>query len=539
MFTTSLEFLRKNQWIILASIFFIIWKLFLVGILWEGRSVAPEPDDSYEYIARIAAVSDCHSDLFCPYAGVSMADHSGFAYLSYGLIFGLIGKIFSLAPEKTFHLGFYLGTLLLALILPFFLASFTSRRPLIALSILFLAFYHGTGESHGFFWVVPSFFSLILFFILYRFITNKDQQPSSYCIATIFSVIYAFMHPISIYLIFFFPIYLAISFYFTKKYSVSEIRRTLFVIFIVLGSASIQSQYLARTSQQNYYGLGSSLEQTRQIINDFTHDGRSGYRPEYNVVEIGEVSFFTTRIATLNATYFRYILPHWIMIFPFILALWILYFRHEFRLLTFYLSALLFFVTATLFHEFGFRSAIILWPATYILAAFSIGHTYALIKERSPGTLQRIGKFLVIIFIIIFFLINALFSIGYNLNVNSRNNFEIDESFTTSLLSRMEQNDHIGLDVVLVRTRAGSKLFLNGKVSPQSNQPRFIARIDRPAKDKTGNHLSFVRKISSEAAYRLGILPRDTKPKQNDMLLPIEGYHLDSRFGDISIFEKN
>lgn len=533
------EFLRTNRWIIAASIFFIIWKFFLIGILWDGRSIAPEPDDSYEYIARIAAVSECQSGLFCPYTGVSMYDHSGFAYLSYGLVFGLIGKAFSLTPENTFYLSFYLGTIILAIALPFFLYAFTQRRSLIALSIIFLAFYHGTGESHGFFWVVPSFYSVVLFFILFRFITSKQLQLGTYLLVSLLAITYAFTHPISIYLVFFFPLYLGVHFYFTKNYSSLEVKKVLFVLIVVLGSAGIQSLYLAQASQLNYYGIGSSINQARQVMDDFTRVNGSQYHFNYNVVQTEARGLLASRIDTLHATYFRYILPHWIIIFPFILSLWMLQYRREFRLLAFYLSSFFFFIVATLFHEFGFRSAIILWPATYLIGAFTFYHVYSSLPNQLSGATLHFWRFISISLLILFFVLNSIFSIGYNLNVNERDNFQIDESFIPSLLERMGPNDHIGLNGILARTQAGSKLFLDRKASAYSSRPRFIARIDQTTEHKMNEQLSFIRKISLKTAYGMGILSHNAEPAEHDKLPRIDGYHLDSQFGDITVFERN
>lgn len=538
MYTDLSEFIRLNKWIIAASIFFIVWKFFLIGILWDDRLIAPEPDDSYEYIARIAAISECHDGLICPYTGVSMYDHSGFAYLSYGLIFGLIGKIFSLSPEKTFYLSFYIGTTILAIVLPFFLSAFTQRRSLVALSVIFLAFYHGTGESHGFFWIVPSFYTVVLFFLIFRLVTSTKQRLSTYAVIIAVSIIYTFMHPISIYLVFLLPLYLYIHFFFSRKYSSLEIKKVLLVLFVVLGSASIQSFYLAHISQLNYYGFSGSMFQARQAISAFTHEETSYYF-NYSVTKKDNTSFLKNRIDTLQITYFRYILPHWIMIFPFMFMLWILYFYRKFQLLALYLSTFFFFITATLFHQFGFRSAIILWPVTYITAAFSFHFIYTSLSDRLSGIILSSGKFITIMLFLIFCAINGIFSIGYNLNLNERNNFLLDESFVPYLLERMTASDHIGLSGVLARTPSGSKLFLDKKTSSYLSQPRFIARIGQVAEHKTNMKLSFIRKISLETAYSMGILSHDTKPIEHGMLLPIEGYHLDSRFGDITIFERN
>lgn len=174
----------------------------------------------------------------------------------YGLIFGIVGKIFGLAPEKTFHLSFYLGICAsrnhITNIYP------PSRKDdlLYLFLIIFLAFYHGTGESHGFFWVVPSFYLTALFIVLFHFITSPHSKVANYIIAALVSITYVFMHPMSIYIAFLFPLYLCTHFYLTKTYSTIEIKKVAFILLIPCsGSAGVQSCHLAHVSQLNYYGF--------------------------------------------------------------------------------------------------------------------------------------------------------------------------------------------------------------------------------------------------------------------------------------------
>jgi len=123
---------------VLSSVimFFILWKFFLIHILWQDRSFPPEPDDSYNYISQIAAIADCKGFHFCSYPGVSMGDSTGFVYLSYRLFFGWLAKITQLSSQTIYHFGFYLGTLFLAFTLypfNFYHVVYSSylRRPLL------------------------------------------------------------------------------------------------------------------------------------------------------------------------------------------------------------------------------------------------------------------------------------------------------------------------------------------------------------------------------------------------------------------------
>lgn len=505
--------------------------------MWDGRSIPPEPDDSYEYIAHIAAISECHSGIFCPYTGVSMNDHSGFTYLSYGLIFGLIAKLFGISAEQMFHITFYIGTLLLAVILPIFLSAFTPKKSLIAFSLLFLAFYHGTGESHGFFWVVPSFFTLAIIFLIYRFLVLEKPRSLSYVSIALLSVVYTFTHPISLYLIFFFPLYLVVFFFLSKQYDVQLIKKTIFVLAVVLASSFAQSQYLKHTSQVNYYGLGYSLLQAKQLVGELTQEGSLNYQPKYSIIDTSGLTLFSSRLATLKATYFRYIIPHWIAVIPLIIALAILSLKKELRLLSFYLAAFIFFVGTTILHQFGFRSAILLWPTTYILYAFATWHVMEFLIHHRNSLVRIPGIVLVAGAVVSFFIINAILSITFNSNLNARNNYVFDQSFADHLSKIMQPDDRVALNGSLIRTAKGARLYLNGKVASVESNPRFLAIINPGTLKQTDTQLPLTKKISSAIAQMIGIPTTPMMPPHKEKDAP-EGYILNSRFGNIDIYER-
>lgn len=531
-------FVQENRWIIAATIFFIIWKFFLIGIMWDGRSIPPEPDDSYEYIAHIAAVSECRDGLFCPYTGVSLNNHSGFTYLSYGLVFGLIAKLFGMSAEQIFHITFYIGTVLLAAILPFYLSAFTSNRSLIAFSILFLTFYHGTGESHGFFWVVPSFFTLAILFIIYKFLVLEKPSLLSYASIALLSIVYTFTHPISLYLVFFFPLYLTIFFFLSKQYDVRLVKITIFVVAIVLASSFAQSQYLKHISQVNYYGLGYSLLQTKQLVGELTHVDSLTYQPEYSVIDTAGLTLFSSRLATLKATYFRYIIPHWIAIIPLLIALTILSLKRELRLLSFYLAAFIFFIGATMLHQFGFRSAILLWPATYILYAFAAWYIMEFLLHHRISFVRIPGIVFVTGTIVLFLIINAILSIVFNSNLNARNNYVFDQSFADHLSKIMRPDDRVSLNGSLIRTTKGAQLYLNGKVASATSNPKFLTIINPAPSEETVTPPSLTNRISSIIARMIGIPAAPAMPSHIEKNNP-EGYMFNSRFGDIDIYERS
>jgi len=64
-----------------------------------------------------------------------------------------------------FHLNFYIGILLMGGTLLLYVRKTDSSITFTVTALLLLAFYEGKGSYHGFFWVVPSFYAVMLFLL--------------------------------------------------------------------------------------------------------------------------------------------------------------------------------------------------------------------------------------------------------------------------------------------------------------------------------------------------------------------------------------
>lgn len=531
---------KEYRWAIAASLFFIVWKFFLIGILWDGRTIPPEPDDSFQYIADIASVTECHTGFFCPYPGVSMTDASGFTYLTYKMFLGAIGIMTGLSPDTVFRTGFYIGTILLTFLFLPFLKSFTDNRKLIAWSILFLAFYHGTGETHGFFWVVPSFCSMLLFFMLFLFVTGRFTG-FGYRLAAVVAIAFVFSHPISVYLVFMLPIYIGILSILSRELQTNGIKKTIFLIAIVILSATGQSLYLKHFWQINSYGLGASLSNAQTTVSElYSETSTAKTTPNavtYDITDNEDADLFTNKLETLKAVYFRYVIPHWSAAFLLVGVLLLLIAKRQYRLVSFYVSSLIFFVIATFLNTFGFRSAIILWPVTFIVYAFGSWYILIFAIHLPSPFLKRVMTASVVLAVIIFFGINTALALIFNTNLNLRHKYDIDPRFSEYLRDNMKQDDKVSLNVILVRTPGGADLYLNRKVTSPSERPTFITVIDESLLNSTENESSPIRSSSGIIADLLGITIHPTSA-----LLPTpvpRGYSLEQQFGVVKIYRNN
>lgn len=531
------SFAREHRWVILAALFFVIWKVSLLGIMWEGRAIAPEPDDSFEYIAQIASVSECTAALTCPYPGVSMLDHSGFAYLSYRIFFGTIGRLSGLAPDTIFHLGFFFGILILPLVLIVFLRSFTANQKLIAWSIVFLAFYHGTGETHGFYWVVPSFFSALLFFLLFAYVVRDHSLP--HWAAGLLAAAFTFTHPMSVYLAVLLPLSVLGSALLSGTWDWKPIKRMLAILCIIVLGASFQAVYLGRLSQTNYYGLGKSLEQATSSMRDIAlgSDSKESVLSGYNLTTTGYANLLRQRVDAMNIAYFRYVLPHWTALFPLLLVLLILYKKKYFQLLSLYLSAFAFFVGATLLNEYGFRSAIILWPLTFIVYAFGSWHILEYVGRITNPLLRRFSYLAIGLGICLFFTLNAILAITYNSNLNMRHKYSIDPMFATYIESRLAPDEKVALNNILIRTPGGARLFLSQRVTSPNANPQYLVLIGNSGAPTDPQSHPRVIALSRWIMDTLEI--HITRSPEQSLIRPPEGYSLEKTFGAVKIYRRD
>ena len=142
------------------------------------RKVIPSPDDSYHYLYHVRWLSDYGLHTSPPIV-VQQRQQIALAggapdiryfmsaiqpYFSWALGMSIAHSLTGRELEKLFVDSFYFGTCILALVLFFFAWSAgLSAAPWLMLA---LVGFFGGGSYHGFFWVVPSFYSLCLYLLL-------------------------------------------------------------------------------------------------------------------------------------------------------------------------------------------------------------------------------------------------------------------------------------------------------------------------------------------------------------------------------------
>lgn len=532
-FTKLLQILRGNISLVLASLFFIAWKFFFIHILWRGRSLAPEPDDSYTYIAHIRSVLECPSLLFCENDHISLHTGSGYIYLSYRIIFGVLGKFFHFSPESIYHISFYAGTLLLLAVLIPFLRTLTKDKALVAYSLFFLALFHGMGEIHGFYWVVPSFFSTCFFFLIATFLLSKRDLPTWPFL--LMAVFYTYLHPMSVYLIFIFPLYSFIHFILTRQINWRSWRKTILIVATVLLSSYSQTFYLSQVKGEAYYSPNKSIRESQKIVEALVENKTPHIEMTYyNVTPLKNNNFFDRKILSLHSVYFKWLLPHWLCLIPFLIILFTLLAKREFSILSFYFAALLFFILSTFLNEYGFRSAIILWPVTYLVFAFGSWHLFQILRTSKNTYIKTLVPSVFIIAIVFFVAINFLYALTVNYNLNIRNTYSVPEELRSYFRNNVPSGSSLNLTDTLARTEIGSDLLEQYHFSSLENAPEYIVLIDesrllRPNQPLIENTLNQLSLFLRHRPLELPSFPPLRTPS---------GYILIEHFGALSLFKK-
>lgn len=185
----------SDKLVIIAFLFFIAYKFWLVSVAWSGRGLAPQPDDSYIYISLI--------DLFRNHGflgkvgGIDNYSLMHVMYIAYTGPLSLFSKLTGISPENTFHLFFYIGEIILAVSLVYLLKNLTNNKKFIAYALIILALYNGNGNYHGFYWVVPSFLSVMLYLVLFGMLFNEKNHW--YLKVSLLTLIFVLAHPISVF----------------------------------------------------------------------------------------------------------------------------------------------------------------------------------------------------------------------------------------------------------------------------------------------------------------------------------------------------
>jgi len=545
------NFLIENRWIVIASIFFVLWKFLLVSVLWDHRLSPPKPDDSFVYVTHIENIRQCPSVFFCKETIIPRNHPLFFSHLVYGAFFGTLANILRVSSAQVYHLSFYLGTLALLPALIFFLKSLTKDKRLVAFSLFFLALYNGGGSYHGFFWVVPSFFALLFFFLIFSFLNDEHKRWKVPLLILIPAAIYT--HMLALYLIFTLFIFVILKFLATKKIDRLLLKKILFVLLVtVVVYFSLSLYFGGKSFSGNQYGIETTVKNLSKNISSAKNTASSkqatGDPPKIVQTEIKssfsfrvehkfQAFFSKNSFKRIEDNYFKWVFLNLFGFASFILILILLARYRQIDVLLLFSSALIFVIVSIPF-QYGYRSLILLWPITFLLYAFGSWHALKFVREKTKDRRYSIVlKILIVLAISIFTLVNLIYSYNWNKFSNREANFNIDMEYARYIKKNLKKGTQL---------MYGSKLLdsiddLNGlrnisRTNKIEEASYFVSLANAGKKYSNSSLDKFLEYFSRATGVSRKKTPANT-PAQDQYLK--DNFSLAEKFGDIEIYKRN
>ena len=321
--------------------------------------------------------------------------------------------------------SFYIGTLLLIPALIVFLRTLNPNKNLLAFSLLFLALYNGAGSYHGFFWVVPSFFALLLFFLLFSVFKGHYKHWKIYSFILIPLMIYT--HFIGLYLIFILPLFTLFYSLFKKEIDLDLFKKLGFILFITVLFYVPTAFYLRNSPYGgNPYGIETLahlfVNSASKYVSSTPIKNSDGLPlPPTSTNMESTMPFSKTLNQTLfpgfhqiKTDYFDWIFPHWVAVLFFLFLTFLLIYYEQYALLSLYLAALSFTLLSSI-SIYGIRSLLLTWPLTFLVYGYGAWFFFILVREKiKDGKVLLFAQGLATVAICCFVLINVIYSYSWN-----------------------------------------------------------------------------------------------------------------------------
>jgi hypothetical protein len=401
--------LKKNS-IFLSICFFIFYRCYFIVTLFKERAVLPEPDDSYFYLTEIKKIIEAGT-IFHHFPIHPFWSYDWAHVLPYKLAIVFLNKISSLSLPTLFYLIFFLGTFLLPFVLYFFISKLVKQKENIAWLIFFLAFYSGSGAYHGFYWVTPSFFTDLIFFIfLAKIYDNKAKKLSTGFLFLLLPV-FILSHPTAVFALSILGFNLVYLFLLDKKEAKKIYLKTFFLMLFGFFQYILLQLLLKLSKTQVAPPYALPFENLGRFI-------------------LNKISLDTWLV--VKREYFSILFPHPFFWLVFLVLIFCLIKKRRFKILSLFLATLTYTLFA-LMNEYGFRALEFHWPATFLVLGQGIFDFYQQLK--------KVPRLLFLGLILFFLIVLNIFNNIQVRSLNQRDNFSWDESCALYLLKKTGEND--------------------------------------------------------------------------------------------------
>ncbi len=153
---------KKHIPIAAAFLGYLFVQWYGVFFMWYNHPGPLGLEDSAGYMSRIAFFRE-----FPLFDAVRdrLPSHPPYAIheIAHPYLFGVLALLSGVTTETMFEYNFYIGLFLMGIVLFLLFRKIEGSPQFLVPALLLFAFYEGEGSYHGFSWVVPSFYAILLF----------------------------------------------------------------------------------------------------------------------------------------------------------------------------------------------------------------------------------------------------------------------------------------------------------------------------------------------------------------------------------------
>lgn len=434
--TQAIKWPKNNFDFVLGATFFLAYRYFFTWLLWYKRSVPPEPDDSYFYLA--SANNWLQAQTF-----------EEIRLLPFSILLQIIKAISSISLEKAYEINFYLGPVIMFAALYYFLKKLEVNRKIRLFLILVLALYSGSGAYHGFYWVVPSFYQLALFFGILAILISLKKENFLKIFAL--SSAFVFIHPTSILVTIIFPVFIGLTYITSRsnfKIAFSNFQK------IITSTIFAFLVYLLLSKQFPQNGSPQSFENNLGLITNLLN---------------GNVNLISLPIIWREYFAIFFFSPLSIVAY-FVMFYFVFYLKKKTMLLIF--TSILPLITIGVIIPYGSRTLAFLWPITFIIIAYTIVGLYSWLANNFSKL-----KFLAIVPTVFLFIAATIFNQISAQAINTNKNYTWDRSCPEKL-----QNTNVFFTSL-------EALFAFNLYGLNKNNQNFLSDANLPLFTSEGNFL--------------------------------------------------
>ena len=350
---------------------------------------------------------------------------------------------------------------------------------------------------------------------------------------------------------------------FEKKIDRLLLKKILFTLFITIIFYAPLSFYLIKIEDKaigNPYGietfLYNSIKESSEFITKKEKDTKikkgnsietrkEGPAPSKNILSKYNFKKILPGYEMIRGRYFDLVILNYFSFLIFILSFLINIFYKNYRIISLFLSTLIFIILASI-NEFAYRLLIFLWFITFVFYACSFWYALCFLKLFSLKKISVILKLSIILTLIIFAIINILLSYFYHSYRNERENYLLNPNYVSYIKNNISSKEYIKYEDYANKTlkyfNLSKDLSWNSIGSFKKDKHlKYYIMIEEKIDQDTIYELSDLNNFINFICHHLKIQrkTRNKTPLVSTDAYIKDNFTLDKEFGNIKIYKNN